>query len=317
MPDTPRHSWFSADDAPAQNLALFLITALCVVWVFAEGWTTPGLDRRAQLVDAAQFAGPLLAVILAQSLGRTVAARWHGVPASLPWFLPLPFGLGTVGALVRLKGPVPNRAALAAIGAAGTLGGVVTAAVVLGIGLSTSQVISGAPISAPGLLGDQSVVGLIRLLLEDKGAGASGHLYFGDSVLTWLVQRLVVGELPPGADLQASPTFLAGWYGLLLGMFSATPLGQLDGGNLAYALLGPKGAQRVGRAAVVLFLVLGLVASLFWLVGGFVAWRWLGTAHPGVVDERAPLSTGRKVLCVLGLVCFLLTLMPVPMGVVP
>ncbi|MDH5490952.1 MAG: site-2 protease family protein [Myxococcales bacterium] len=159
------------------------------------------------------FAAPLMLILLAHEMGHYVAGRLHGVDASPPYFIPLPFGnIGTMGAIIQLRRPITSRRALLDVGAAGPLAGMAVALPVLIYGLATSPV---EPLPPGG-----------GYLIEGRGL-----LYLG--LLTWL------HDIPEGSDVMLNATAWAGWVGLLVTMINLLPIWQLDGGHVAYALRGP------------------------------------------------------------------------------
>lgn len=265
---------------------------------FPAGWT---------------FAVPLMSILLVHELGHYVAARIHRVPASLPYFLPLPLlsPFGTMGAVIAMKGRIRSRNALLDIGAAGPLAGLIVAIPVIAIGLSLSPI----------------------------GHSSSEHYeQEGQSLLYLLLKRLVIGPIPDGQDVWLHPTAFAGWAGLLVTMINLLPWGQLDGGHVAFALFGAK-QNRIARR-VRLFLLplfgfnllwfLGPVLlgrshmpaamavgnSMFWLVWfvmlGVIARISGGEAHPPF--EPGELTMGRKAVAWVTLAFFVLLFMPTPMA---
>jgi membrane-associated protease RseP (regulator of RpoE activity) len=256
-----------------------------------------------------KFAVPLLTILVVHELGHYVAARLHGVPASLPYFIPAPFlsFFGTMGAVISMPRRIRSRNALLDIGAAGPLAGLVVALPVLAVGIATSKV-------EP--LGDHYVME-------------------GQSLLYVGMKRLILGSIPEGYDMTMSPVAFAGWAGLLVTALNLLPVGQLDGGHIAYALFGKaqdKAARvfHVSLLAVVLFNVLRFVVpawqnggdvgqaignSVFWLVWfALLAGmrRCSGMNHPPTGPGE--LSKGRRAVAVLCLVLFVLLFMPTPLA---
>ena len=192
-------------------VALFVLTFLSTTYVGAQN---SGLAA-ASFWDGLQYSVPLMSILLCHELGHYIAARIHRVPASPPFFVPMPLPpLGTMGAVILMSGRIARRNALLDIGAAGPLAGMAVALPVLIYGISTSAV-------GP--------------LPEDGGYLAEGHslLYAG---LLWLIK----GPIPQGHDIQLTGTAFAGWTGLLVTMINLIPAGQLDGGHVAYALFGER-----------------------------------------------------------------------------
>ncbi len=181
-----------------------------------------GLAARASWVHGAVFALALLLILLAHELGHYVAARIHRVDATLPFFIPLPFisPFGTMGAVIRMRGAIPSRRALLDIGAAGPLAGLAFAIPLYAWGIRYSPVVP-----------------------QDPSLGST----LGESLLTRSLDALFGPHLSEGTVQLASPILFAAWAGLFVTMLNLLPIGQLDGGHVAYALLG----RRQDRAAMV------------------------------------------------------------------
>lgn len=185
------------------------------------------------------FAVPLMAILLAHELGHYVVGRRHGIDISPPYFIPLPVTLlGTLGAVISIRERIRSRNALLDVGAAGPIAGLVVALPILVYGLATSEV---GPL--PEATGEGS------LIME------------GHSILYELLLLGLHGPIPEGHDIMLSSTALAGWAGLLVTMINLVPFGQLDGGHVAYALLGRR-QHRVSRALLVILPLLAVVSSV-------------------------------------------------------
>lgn len=319
----------SAEPAPAAadpeprprylvNLLLFLATVLSTT---AHGASYVHEGPIGRLADGLVYSVPLMAILVCHELGHYFAARYHGVPASLPYFIPLPppVGfLGTMGAVITQEATA-DRKKLMDIAAAGPLAGLVVAIPVLWYGIGQSEL----------------------------GPTVGGGLQEGDSVLYALLKRAVTGEWLPGngRDVKLHPAALAGWAGLLVTMLNLIPIGQLDGGHVATAYFG----NRYARVAAVLhrglpvlsvvvlvavcvsarrtmdalgisaspreLLEIGLMPAVAWLVWAalLLAMKRLsgGEYHPPVDDT--PLPRSRRALFWVVCVTFVLTFMPVPL----
>lgn len=291
-------------------VVLFVLT---VASVFVAGAVQVGSDfsSAASLLSGWVFAVPLLSILLAHELGHYVAARVHGVSASLPYFIPMPASpFGTMGAVIVMRGRIASRKALLDIGAAGPLAGLAIAIPVLVWGLLHSEV---------------------------KRVTGSG-IQEGQCLLYLALKRLSVGPIPVGHDVFLHPAAFAGWTGLLVTMINLLPVAQLDGGHVAYSLFGPT-QNRLARAVHALLPVLFLVSvgselvihgspeakagavglavknSFFWLIWFVLLFvlRWLGGRdHPPT--EPGELGPVRKAVAVGTLVLFVLLFMPTPMA---
>lgn len=223
------------------NLGLFLATAVSVFGTGVLADLTPAAGEGllealthvspSAILHGAQFAGTLLTILVAHELGHYIAARIHRVDASLPFFIPMPLlsPFGTMGAVIRMRGVIPTRRALLDIGASGPLAGLAFALPLYAWGVAHSHAIP---------LGGE--------------VGAE----LGESVLIKLLDRAFAPPVPDGSVLLYSPVAFGAWGGMFVTMINLLPVGQLDGGHVAYALFGPRQdryAQVVHRAMLVFF----------------------------------------------------------------
>ena len=257
------------------------------------------------LVFGLPFSGTLLLILGVHEMGHFIAARRWNVRATLPYFIPFPTMIGTMGAVIRIKSRIPNRRSLLDIGISGPLPGFVIAVIALAYGLSTAEIV---PVSS----------------FEGRGA-----LIFGDSLLTSALQYLMVGEIPPAHDLMLGPVGFAGWIGLFVTVLNLLPIGQFDGGHLIYALFG-KRHEIVSKAAIIgLFAMWALGPEYDWVhdAAPFSAWlqsRWpgwliwgfisivLGRRHPPTLDPVTTLDPTRKWLAYLTVGIFIVCFIPNP-----
>jgi membrane-associated protease RseP (regulator of RpoE activity) len=315
---------FRPGDRPLLNFGLVGLTLVTTCLSFY--WMFPDAQDHGDFPGAVSFALALVLILGSHEMGHYLLARVHDVDTSLPYFIPLPFvGFGTLGAVIRIRGRIPTLNALADIGAAGPIAGLVVAIPLLAIGISQSTLVPAAP-QHELFLGSLSGIAVLRHLFEYAHAwlvghpipwstGTSANTIFGDNLLTLAMQRLILGPLPPGKDLVATPLFLAAWVGLLITMLNLCPIGQLDGGHVAYAFFG-KRAVWVGKAAALLLVALTLFGSVTWLLWLLIATKVVGYRHPPVEYEGVPLSPGRKIVSVVCFIAFVVCLIPVPMMLV-
>jgi len=240
---------------------------------------------------AVPYALWVLAILGSHEMGHYLACRYHGVPASLPFFIPGPWPLGTFGAVIRMRGPIPNRKALFDIAVAGPLAGFLVA--------------------LPAL-----IIGLLQAEPFDPGPDSQGWAFsFGSPLLmTLMMDRLVDGFTP-----QLNPSLAAAWVGLLVTSFNLFPVGQLDGGHTVYAL--SRRAHRiVARTTLVALLSLIITQISMGIFSAYVVWflilLWMRDRHPRLLDETSPLGTVRACIAVLLLLIFLLSFIFVPIQVV-
>lgn len=310
------HEPVGSDGHLGTHLVLFVLT--CITTTYAGAlYVNPSLlagDWNARfrgLAEGWPFSAALLGILLTHEMGHYLYARKHQVDVSLPYFIPLPFGLGTLGAVIRMRETVRDRNALVDIGAAGPLAGLVVAIPVLAYGIHLSPI----RLIGPGMLE-------------------------GNSILYLLIKYGMTGAFLPGqgVDVALHPVAWGGWVGLLVTMINLLPIGQLDGGHIAYGYFGPrqdKAAHWLHRLLVPLgigaslYTILELRQHLSWADAVSMGWMggmhwmvwWLlllgmrrmsgGQNHPPVAPGA--LSAGRRWLCWLVLLIFLLILVPIPM----
>jgi membrane-associated protease RseP (regulator of RpoE activity) len=288
-------------------ITFFTTTTLGAAWHFLIRtdittdllpWITPRMiaavwSDRSLLVPGLQFSLAGLAILLAHELGHYVACRRYGLPATLPFFLPAPFGLGTLGAFIRIKAPLRNKRELFDVGAAGPYAGFVALLPILVLGIAWST-----PATLSVAAHESDAVAQIWL----PGGGLLWHF----------TSRLFHGPLPAGTILTLHPFALAAWLGLFATMLNLLPLGQLDGGHILYAALG-RLQRRMAWPLWIALCALGLVWP------GFLVWSVItllvGVRHPPVVDESTPLGRARQWLAFGALLLFVLCFMPVPMRI--
>jgi membrane-associated protease RseP (regulator of RpoE activity) len=246
-------------------------------------------------------------------MGHYLVARRHGVRATLPYFIPIPFGAGTLGAVIRMRSQLPSRGAALDIAAAGPIAGLVVAVPLLVWGLAHSelQAVTGPAVGSAMA----SPYALVRALLRGAPvlSGEPTAQFFGDSLLTAGAAWLVHGTLPPGTDLVLHPVAFAAWLGLLVTTLNLMPMGQLDGGHVLYALLGRRRAHAGSRAVSLGLLLAGIFLSWSWLVWWVVTRFAVGLGHPPSVREE-PLDPARGAIAILSFVLFALTFVPVPVS---
>ncbi len=232
------------------------------------------------------FAATLLGILVTHECGHYVLSRIHRVPATFPLFIPgPPHFIGTFGAIIRMR-PILNRKALFDIGVAGPIAGFVVALVALAVGLSLSTVIP---------------------------RETSYGLQLGEPLLLQFMSWLVIGPLPAKADVLLHPIAFAAWFGLFVTSLNLIPIGQLDGGHVAYALWGTR-QRRIALAAVPILIVLGFIGWPGWFLWVGMA-SLLGVSHPPVMDPQAELGRARVWIGWAALAIFVVSFAPIPFSV--
>jgi membrane-associated protease RseP (regulator of RpoE activity) len=298
---------------PWWNAALFLATVATTVLSGAAfaGWAGEG--ARGLVLAGLSYATAVLAILLAHEMGHWLLARAWGVDSTLPYFIPIyvpgSMNFGTLGALIRLRSPIPSRDAVLDIGAAGPIAGALVAIPVYAWGLAHSEVRAVGELAATNT---GSPFEMLRAFLRGETLTWGGDaVVFGDSLLTAGIQRLVLGAMPPGHDVVIHPVALAAWLGLFVTTLNLLPLGQLDGGHVTYAWLGERGALRVSRLVSAGLLLAGIFVSLNWLIWWLLTRIVIGLRHPPAIDE-APIGPARRAVALASLALFVLTFVPVP-----
>jgi membrane-associated protease RseP (regulator of RpoE activity) len=289
-------------------LTLLSTTTLGAVWLVSTRtdmtwellqFLTPGMIRRVWsdpelLRFGFSFSLPALFILGCHELGHYLACRRYAVRATPPFFLPAPFGFGTLGAFIRMRGPLRSRRELFDIGFAGPAAGAVALLPFLFLGLRWS-----APAAVEVAAFSEARASLVVP---------------GQNLATWAVTRLFHGPLAANEVLNLHPFALAAWLGLLATALNLLPLGQLDGGHILYSAIG----RRQHRLA---FPVWCLLLSLTWLWSGWGVWSaivfLLGIRHPPVGADEEPLGGGRLTLAILSLALLILSFAPVALAEVP
>ncbi len=305
---------------PALNVALFLATVATTIVAGAGLAPLPqaGLSVRGVVEAGLPFSAALVGILLCHEMGHYLLARAYRVDTTLPYFIPVPLGVGTFGAVIRIRSPMPTRRAVLDIGAAGPIAGFAVAVPLYIWGLAHSEV-KAIGEAALGLSNEGSPFAILQAWIrgEALSAGQGNLQLMGDSLATWAMQRWAVGTLPPGSDVFVHPVAFAAWIGLLVTTLNLLPIGQLDGGHVVYAFLGQRGAYAVTRAVSWGLLACGFFLSwtwLFWWIVTRLLGRFGGLRHPPALVEE-PLTPGRRAVAILCLLLFAATFIPVPISV--
>lgn len=274
------------------NLVLLLLTIATTTWAGAINWAGyDGIDwlsAEAFAKGSLFFTLPLLAILSIHEMGHYVMARRYGVHASLPFFLPAPGTfLGTFGAMISMRDPMPNRKALIDIGAAGPVLGLVTAIPITLLGLA---LMGADPRPAP----------------VNAGGGVVIQLPFLYVLLSYF--------LPIPQDAILHPTAFAGWVGLFVTALNLLPAGQLDGGHVARAVLGDH-VKYLSYVAISFMFVLS-----YWYFGWFIIAVFillLGARHPPPLNDLTKLDGRRQILAAGAASVLLLSFVAIPLAVIP
>lgn len=212
------------------------------------------------ILDGLRFGLSLLLFLTVHEFGHWFAARYHRVRTSLPYYIPFPFnGIGTFGAVIRIREPIPGLRALFDIGVSGPVAGFVVALGVLIVGVATLP----GPEYMMGMPGHEALKQYISayggfpstplVVPQEEGLLT---LTIGSTPLYWFITQFGT-HVPPLWEMYHYPILFAGWLGLFFTALNLLPVGQLDGGHVLYALVGPVWHSRLARAFVLLLLVSG------------------------------------------------------------
>jgi membrane-associated protease RseP (regulator of RpoE activity) len=239
------------------------------------------------------YSGTILAILGAHEMGHYFACRYYGLDATLPYFLPLFIPVdgpqtGTLGAVIRIREPFPNRKVLFDVGIAGPIAGFVVLVPAIFLGMSLSHLMDAVP---------------------------NGSL-LGRPLLYQFARWFTFGHVPASHLVDIHPMVFAAWFGMLATALNLLPFGQLDGGHITYAVLDrwstPVSFVTIASAAIMTFF------SASWVVMTMVMLAMLflvGPRHPPVIDEHEPLGAARQWLAVFALIMFVLCFTPVPIRI--
>lgn len=226
----------------------------------------------------------IMGILGVHELAHYFVAHRHKLDSSLPYFIPVPFGFGTFGAIIRIRSPWENRKALFDVGIAGPLAGFLVALPIFFIGLLLSPVKPPVPDASP----------------------------LGSPLLLRWIEELVylIRGIPEGYDIYVNAMTFAAWFGLVVTGFNLLPVGQLDGGHVAYAILG----QWAKALGIVVLIALFAFGALVW--NGWYIWAafilFSGWQHPAPLNAIAPLDKKRAIAGILIFVLTILLFTPAP-----
>jgi membrane-associated protease RseP (regulator of RpoE activity) len=242
------------------------------------------------------FSIPLISILLAHELGHFLACRYYGMRCTPPFFIPVPISLaGTFGAFIKIKSRFPHKRALFDIGVAGPLAGFLFTLPALWIGISLSR-------------------------LVPKGSIAAGNFVFGEPLIFRFFGKIALGYSPENQDMIAHPVAMAAWVGLLATSLNLLPIWQLDGGHIAYSILGRLRQKRISIIATVGLILLSflewrtpsylLFGVLLLVIGARVHFY-----HPPTLLDQEELGQGRVFVGLLALLILIFSFTPVPITI--
>ena len=278
--------------APRKNgwrlrLILFLLTVLTTLIAGTSFYIAPNELFRdpSLLLLGLPFSASIISILMAHEMGHYVTSRLYRVNVTLPYFIPAPTLIGTLGAVIKMRSRIGKKRILMEIGAAGPFAGMIVALPLVVWGLNHSDIV---PMSSD----------------------AGEYIIFGDSLLFAFLTKVTVGSVAEGYDILLHPVGFAGWVGFLVTALNLMPIGQLDGGHISYALFGRK-HRIVSRLFVIFLVVLGAIAYPGWLLWALLV-IIIGLDHPPVADDALSLGTFHRILGYASLILFVLTFIPQP-----
>jgi len=291
------------EGVPWTNIALLAATVFSTLLVGATTWYRIPLSAGpAAVLEAWPFAVAILGVLGVHELGHYIMSRYHEVDATLPYFIPFPSVIGSMGAVIRMKGQMPDREALFDIGVAGPLAGLVATVIVTAIGLMLSP----EPVPA-SVMNDPAAV----------------QIEFGYPPLLELIAWVLDKPTSYGPGQSINPVVIGGWVGMFVTFLNLIPVGQLDGGHIVRAMVGEQQERVAALVPVALFGLAAYVfyvervsnASVLWVFWGLLATyvAYVGPATP--IDDEG-LDAKRKALGILTFVLGVLCFTPVPIEIV-
>lgn len=235
------------------------------------------------------YMAAVMGILLAHEMGHFLQAVRYRVPASLPFFIPMPFPpIGTMGAVIGMQGSQANRKELFDIGLSGPLAGLVLAIPITILGVMWSQVVPASPVP-------------------------SGQYTLQAPLLMSYVMEWFHPNRPPHTYLDTHPFAMAGWVGLLITGLNMLPVSQLDGGHVAYALFG-RNAHLLARAVMLGAIAFIVIAGAYnWMLMVFLVMA-MGTDHPPTQNDHVPLGWWRYALGLASLSISVFCLAPIPIS---
>jgi membrane-associated protease RseP (regulator of RpoE activity) len=265
---------------------LFLLGLTVLTTTFAAG-----VFPLNSFYEGAIYSFTVLSILGAHEMGHYIACRWYGVRATLPYFIPVPLPpVGTFGAFIKIKSPIPSRRALFDIGIAGPLAGFAFA-----IPAAFIAHYFAAPASPSEI--------------------TEGGITINDPLLFQFLGRAL--HLPPMIEM--NPVWWAAWVGVFMTALNLLPVGQLDGGHVTYAVFGRRGHRLTAwasYASVIALAAFSVKSGMWnWVVFAALLTLVIRIGHPPVVDESEPLGLARILVAIIGLLVFALSFLPFPITI--
>ncbi|GAB6281491.1 MAG: site-2 protease family protein [Ignavibacterium sp.] len=328
--DNPNQEYSIGNEIPLTNkkykqkywlhILLFVITFITTAIAGAEWITGFGhsFDIK-ELLIGLPYSVSILFMLGSHEFGHFFASKYHKVDATLPYFIPFPslegfLNFGTLGAVIRTRSPIPSKKALFDIGVAGPLAGFVACIIILIYGFT----------HLPGI--DYIIAIHPDYFSPEYGKNAL-NLQFGNTLLYYFMQEIFTDGsqfIPPMSEIYHYPYLCVGWFGLFVTAMNLIPVGQLDGGHIAYAVFGEKKHLAIASISMIMLIILGVggfVTSFInmnfefgwsgWLFWAFILYFFIKIQHPPIYDDEE-LDPKRKIIGYISLLIFVISFSPNP-----
>lgn len=291
MPNRVERATLERRVFPWVNWLLFGLTVVTTTWAGAAHQGVNLLREPARFAVGLPYSLGLLAILGVHELGHYFTARYHRIHVTPPYFIPVPFALGTFGAFIQMKSPTEHRRALFDVAVAGPLAGLAVAIPALLIGLHYSQVISASADVAGQVLGTSA----------------------GSSLLFALLAKISLGQdLAYGHIVQLHPLAFAGWLGLIVTALNLLPIGQLDGGHMARAMFGTRAGATISRIAMWTLFLLALFVWPALFMWAIIVFFIAGRRGTPPLNDLTPITPARRWLGYATFLILALIITPLP-----
>lgn len=303
------------------HIGLFIVTFITTTLAGVE-WTTGQLPpyEFSLLVNGLPYSISIMLIITFHEFGHYFAAKYHRVKATLPFYIPYPtipyfINFGTMGAVIRTKSPIYTKKAMFDIGIAGPISGFIVCLGILVYGFTHLP----------------SIEYLLQIHPDyfSSDYGKDGYqLVFGDSILFSLLRLFLADPnnfFPPMSEIYHYPYLCAGWFGLLVTSMNMIPVGQLDGGHIAYTMFGDEKHFKISSISTLILALIGfigIIGSLLelnieigwsgWLLWSFILYFVVKLKHPPVPDASV-LDKKRIFLGYISFIIFVISFSPTPL----
>lgn len=271
---------------------LFIITFLSLT--FREGifaiFSIPQEQLKEIFFQELPYSLSLIIILFSHEMGHYLTARYYGIRATLPFFIPFPIGpIGTMGAVIQIQEPIPDKKKLFDVGVGGPFMSLILSIPCWIVGLYWSE-----------------------LKPMEPNMDVSHFLFFGDSLFTYWTAQLIHGPYNTAQfDIVIHPLAKAGWVGLVITAINLLPFGQLDGGHIVYSIFGEK--YRNWIYFLFLSFIIFAFISLTWVIWSFLIYYLVKIEHPFVPDSALGLDKNRRTLGIFMMIVLIFIFVPVPM----